>query len=132
MTTTVRANRRLIRATASARREGQRRMARRRRRRSRGRCYATRPGPGGGPEFTPMGGRCRRCRSLASGQAQRKAKPMALHRKHADGSSPLSVNPVYTRGGEVTHAPRHSIPDTEMLPETAYQIVHDELMLDGN
>ena len=57
---------------------------------------------------------------------------MALHRKHADGSSPLSVNPVYTRGGEVTHAPRHSIPDTEMLPETAYQIVHDELMLDGN
>jgi glutamate decarboxylase len=57
---------------------------------------------------------------------------MALHRKLADDAAPLSVNPVYTRGGEATHAPRHSIPDTEMLPETAYQIVHDELMLDGN
>lgn len=27
---------------------------------------------------------------------------------------------------------RHRIPEGEMLPETAYQIVHDETMLDGN
>jgi glutamate decarboxylase len=29
-------------------------------------------------------------------------------------------------------APRHTMPDDEMDPEVAYQIVHDELMLDGN
>ena len=28
--------------------------------------------------------------------------------------------------------PRWRIPDDEMLPETAYQIIHDELFLDGN
>src|SRR5262245_16003807 len=61
-----------------------------------------------------------------------RGNPVPLHRKLADEPAPLSVNPVYTRGGEVTHAPRHRIPDAEMLPETAYQIVHDELMLDGN
>jgi glutamate decarboxylase len=33
---------------------------------------------------------------------------------------------------EVGRAPRHRMPDDEMDPEVAYQIVHDELMLDGN
>jgi glutamate decarboxylase len=33
---------------------------------------------------------------------------------------------------EVGRAPRHRLPDAEMDPEVAYQIVHDELMLDGN
>jgi glutamate decarboxylase len=33
---------------------------------------------------------------------------------------------------EIGHAPRRRIPDDEMDPEVAYQIVHDELMLDGN
>ncbi len=33
---------------------------------------------------------------------------------------------------EVERAPRHRLPDDEMDPEVAYQIVHDELMLDGN
>src|SRR2546421_3601555 len=28
-------------------------------------------------------------------------------------------------------APRHGFPDREMLPEVAYELVHDELMLDG-
>jgi len=32
----------------------------------------------------------------------------------------------------VGRAPRHKMPDDEMDPEVAYQIVHDELMLDGN
>jgi glutamate decarboxylase len=57
---------------------------------------------------------------------------MALHRKHADDSIRLSVSPLYTRAAEAGHAPAHRIPDAEMLPETAYQVVHDELMLDGN
>ena len=44
----------------------------------------------------------------------------------------LSVNPVFARPGEATLAPKYTIPKEPMLPETAYQIVHDEAMLDGN
>jgi len=42
----------------------------------------------------------------------------------------LAVDPMLTRGG--AGIPRHRIPDGETPPEVAYQIVHDELMLDGN
>lgn len=44
----------------------------------------------------------------------------------------MIVSPVFTRGGEATELPRFEMPDEMMLPETAYQIVHDEAMLDGN
>jgi len=40
--------------------------------------------------------------------------------------------PVFARPGEATVAARHRIPAEESLPDTAYQIVHDEIMLDGN
>ena len=40
--------------------------------------------------------------------------------------------PLFTRPGEATVAPRHVIPDTESLPATAKQIVEDETILDGN
>ncbi len=40
-----------------------------------------------------------------------------------------SVGDVFA---EIGRAPRHRIPDDEMDPEVAYQIVHDQLMLDGN
>ncbi|MGH8984532.1 MAG: glutamate decarboxylase [Acidimicrobiia bacterium] len=39
---------------------------------------------------------------------------------------------MYARPGEAIRAPRHTIPDLEMDPDTAYQFVRDELMLDGN
>ena len=39
--------------------------------------------------------------------------------------------PRFTRAGMV-EVPRHRLPDKEMLPETAYQIVQDEVSLDGN
>jgi glutamate decarboxylase len=42
----------------------------------------------------------------------------------------LSVNPVF--GREPVRVPRFTIPDDELSPDVAYQIVHDELMLDGN
>jgi glutamate decarboxylase len=42
----------------------------------------------------------------------------------------LSVNPVFTR--EPVKVPRHEFPATGVDPDIAYQIVHDELMLDGN
>lgn len=44
----------------------------------------------------------------------------------------VELNPVFARPGEATELPRFRLPDGESLPETAYQIVHDEAMLDGN
>lgn len=40
--------------------------------------------------------------------------------------------PLFTRPGEATVAPRHQIPPGESLPATAKQIVEDETILDGN
>ncbi|MET7458391.1 glutamate decarboxylase [Streptomyces sp. NPDC005574] len=49
---------------------------------------------------------------------------------------PMSVNPFYGDANPVsgmTEAPpRHRLPDAPLPPSTAYQLVHDELMLDGN
>ncbi len=47
-------------------------------------------------------------------------------------SQDLDVNPLFARGVEVGAVPRFELPAHEMLPGTAYQIIHDELMLDGN
>ncbi len=45
-------------------------------------------------------------------------------------SGDLEINPPFRR--EPLRVPRYSLPDGEMEPDTAYQVVHDELMLDGN
>ena len=42
----------------------------------------------------------------------------------------LAVGPLFRLEGD--HIPRHRIPDRELPPDVAYQIIHDELMLDGN
>ena len=42
-----------------------------------------------------------------------------------------TVVPRFTRAGMV-QVPKHRLPEGEMLPQTAYQIVNDEVMLDGN
>ncbi len=52
---------------------------------------------------------------------------MALKKTKRAGAQ--TIGDVFS---EVGRAPRHRIPDEEMDPEVAYQIVHDELMLDGN
>lgn len=62
---------------------------------------------------------------------------MALHRGSPQGDKrALSVNPFFGEANPVagmTDAPpRHRLPDDPMPPMTAYQLVHDELMLDGN
>jgi glutamate/tyrosine decarboxylase-like PLP-dependent enzyme len=57
---------------------------------------------------------------------------MALHTKvDGDGRDGryLSVSPLLD--GKVT-VPKHRQPDGPMLPEMAYEIIHDELMLDGS
>jgi glutamate decarboxylase len=57
---------------------------------------------------------------------------VAVQRKLVEELKPLLLSPMYARPGEAIRAPRHSIPDAEMDPDTAYQFVRDELMLDGN
>ena len=42
----------------------------------------------------------------------------------------LLVAPLYSL--EAQRIPRHKLTENELPPEVAYQIVHDELMLDGN
>jgi glutamate decarboxylase len=56
---------------------------------------------------------------------------MALHGKVTD-DTPLDLNPLYAQRAEEGHAPRHTLPTEELDPNVAYQLVHDELMLDGN
>jgi glutamate decarboxylase len=46
------------------------------------------------------------------------------------GAADLTVNPLFTR--EPLAVPRDRLPDSGMDAELAYQLVHDELMLDGN
>jgi glutamate decarboxylase len=60
---------------------------------------------------------------------------MALHTK-VDGEGPaaqdISVNPHFAPDGDGAFVPKHRLPDGPMAPDMAYEIVHDELMLDGN
>lgn len=44
----------------------------------------------------------------------------------------LAVDPLFSRTGEMDHTSKFVLPKKPMLSETAYQIVHDESMLDGN
>lgn len=66
---------------------------------------------------------------------------MPLHRGDAAKEGPsdrrtLRVNPFYGEanpvGGMTEAPPTHRLPDAPLAPSTAYQLVHDELMLDGN
>lgn len=54
------------------------------------------------------------------------------HRPSAQRDATLSINPVFVRPGEATEFDRYRLPAGPSLPETAYQIVHDEAILDGN
>ena len=54
------------------------------------------------------------------------AHPNTEHRRKRE----LAVAPIFSLEG--TTIPRHTLPEGELSPDVAYQIVHDELMLDGN
>ena len=58
---------------------------------------------------------------------------MALHRKHEDPEEArdLDINPVYVQVPDHV-VTRDRIPEHGMLPDTALQVVRDELILDGN
>jgi glutamate decarboxylase len=55
---------------------------------------------------------------------------MPLHSK-ADSAGDLDINPMYVRE-EGQSIPRNKIPARGMLPDTALQVVRDELILDGS
>jgi glutamate decarboxylase len=58
---------------------------------------------------------------------------MPLHKEVDDSvkDDELDINPVYV--SELTsEIPRYRLPEHGMLPRTALQVVHDELILDGN
>jgi glutamate decarboxylase len=52
------------------------------------------------------------------------------HPKSPDRPATLSVDPLFTVEGATI--PRHRMRESSMDPDVAYQIIHDELMLDGN
>jgi len=58
---------------------------------------------------------------------------MALHTDARQSGAPaeFDINPVYVRLAQEP-VPRHALPRHPMLPDTAVQVVRDELMLDGN
>jgi len=56
--------------------------------------------------------------------------PLKHPSTHASRPEEISVAPVFTLEGR--RLPRHELPAEELPPEVAYQIIHDELMLDGN
>jgi glutamate decarboxylase len=47
-------------------------------------------------------------------------------------SEESALTPEFARPSLSTDAPRTRLPKGEMLPQSAYQLIHDELMLDGN
>jgi glutamate decarboxylase len=57
---------------------------------------------------------------------------VTLKHPHAPAESKrdLSVAPLFTL--ESRSIPRHELPEGQLPPDVAYQVVHDELMLDGN
>ena len=48
----------------------------------------------------------------------------------SQGREELAVNPLFSRAGEQA-VPKNRLPEQSMLASTAYQIVRDELLLDG-
>jgi glutamate decarboxylase len=54
---------------------------------------------------------------------------MTITRKSAEEGE-LAAAPLFTL--EAEHISKNRIPKAEMAPDVAYQIIHDELMLDGN
>jgi glutamate decarboxylase len=58
---------------------------------------------------------------------------MALHRRGDEPEAPtdLDINPMYVRADRAP-VPRFRLADQGMLPDTALQVVRDELILDGN
>ena len=58
--------------------------------------------------------------------------PLHPHTPDPGKNDELSFRPQFTQHGEVGEVPRLRLADRGMPPRVAFQIIHDELMLDGN
>jgi glutamate decarboxylase len=54
-----------------------------------------------------------------------------LHHVSPDAGDQLAIRPQLAPLGEPASVPKHRLPDGELSHEAAYQLVHDELLLDG-
>jgi glutamate decarboxylase len=57
--------------------------------------------------------------------------PLHTDARQSGEPSEFDINPVYVRLAQEP-VPRHALPRHQMLPDTALQVVRDELLLDGN
>src|SRR3984957_12496867 len=57
--------------------------------------------------------------------------PLHVH-ETADASDDLQVRPQFAQSGEIEKVPKLRLALNGMPQETAYEVVHDELLLDGN
>jgi len=57
---------------------------------------------------------------------------MRSNRRPAGLADDLVINPMFTQDSQQKPVPRDRFPKRGMLPDTAYQLIHDELLLDGN
>ena len=53
-------------------------------------------------------------------------------KRGTEASDARMINPIFTQPGSMESVPRWTLPQDEMPPETAYQLVRDEILLDGN
>jgi glutamate decarboxylase len=60
------------------------------------------------------------------------AHPLAAHTMERRKHDSDLVRPMYARHSLLGSAPRHAIPAEGMAPSTAYNLIHDELILDGS
>jgi glutamate decarboxylase len=56
---------------------------------------------------------------------------MAVHRTGTNDQADSTIAPRFTRSG-MLHVPKDALAEEPMLPQTAFEIVRDEVMLDGN
>jgi glutamate decarboxylase len=56
---------------------------------------------------------------------------VALHHASPDAGDQLAIRPQLTPPGAATTVPKLRLPEGELPADTAYQLVHDELLLDG-
>ena len=59
-------------------------------------------------------------------------KSSAKRAKKSTAPAISESDPIFARAGEASDIPRHALPELGMRPDTARQMIHDELMLDGN
>ena len=53
-------------------------------------------------------------------------------KRHTEDREEVSVNPIFAQPGATETVSKWKLRQAEMEPDTAYQIIHDEVFLDGN